>query len=86
MVPSRFRKTGRDNTSGMLVRCLPFASGPTGPSLAYVSAAPFFGEPATLRASTFKGGHQVYPEFAALLVGLSVYTASYIAEIVRAGI
>ncbi|PDV88932.1 amino acid ABC transporter permease [Rhizobium sp. H4] len=34
----------------------------------------------------FRGGHQLYPEFAALLIGLSVYTASYIAEIVRGGI
>jgi general L-amino acid transport system permease protein len=34
----------------------------------------------------FKGGYQLYPEFAALLLGLSVYTASYIAEIVRGGI
>ena len=34
----------------------------------------------------FKGGLTVYPEFAALLVGLSIYTASFIAEIVRAGI
>ena len=42
--------------------------------------------PATLSGFNFKGGYRVYPEFAALLVGLSVYTASYIAEIVRAGI
>jgi general L-amino acid transport system permease protein len=50
-----------------------------------------FGSPLTLTAATltgfnFKGGQQVYPEFAALLAGLSVYTASYIGEIVRAGI
>ena len=34
----------------------------------------------------FRGGLTIYPEFAALLVGLSIYTASFIAEIVRAGI
>lgn len=39
-----------------------------------------------LRGFNFRGGHQLYPEFAALLVGLSVYTASFIAEVVRAGI
>jgi general L-amino acid transport system permease protein len=34
----------------------------------------------------FTGGAALAPEFAALLVGLAVYTASFIAEIVRAGI
>ncbi len=34
----------------------------------------------------FTGGSTVVPEFVALLVGLSVYTASFIAEIVRAGL
>ena len=34
----------------------------------------------------FTGGAALTPEFAALLVGLGVYTASFIAEIVRAGI
>lgn len=32
------------------------------------------------------GGFQVTPEFAALLIGLSVYTSSFIAEIIRGGI
>ncbi|UWM77490.1 amino acid ABC transporter permease [Rhizobium sp. WSM4643] len=39
-----------------------------------------------LRGFNFRGGQQIYPEFAALLIGLSVYTASFIAEIVRGGI
>ena len=34
----------------------------------------------------FAGGLQVYPEFVALLLGLVLYTAAFIAEIVRAGI
>ncbi|NQW23009.1 MAG: ABC transporter permease subunit [SAR202 cluster bacterium] len=34
----------------------------------------------------FEGGLRFTPEFAALLVGLVIYTASFIAEIVRAGI
>ncbi len=34
----------------------------------------------------FEGGLQLTPEFTALLLGLVVYTASFIAEIVRAGI
>ncbi|MFZ0844188.1 MAG: amino acid ABC transporter permease [Pseudolabrys sp.] len=32
------------------------------------------------------GGVEILPEFAALLFGLSIYTASFIAEVVRAGI
>jgi general L-amino acid transport system permease protein len=39
-----------------------------------------------LKGFNFAGGSLVSPEFAALLVGLTVYTASFIAEIVRAGI
>ena len=39
-----------------------------------------------LAGFNFVGGHTVTPEFAALLAGLSVYTAAFIAEIVRAGI
>jgi general L-amino acid transport system permease protein len=38
------------------------------------------------RGFNFRGGMVVQPEFMALLVGLSTYTASFIAEIVRAGI
>ncbi|MCK4897537.1 MAG: ABC transporter permease subunit, partial [Anaerolineales bacterium] len=34
----------------------------------------------------FKGGLRLTPEFAALFVGLVLYTAAYIAEVVRAGI
>ena len=34
----------------------------------------------------FEGGLRITPEFAALLLGLTIYTASFIAEIVRAGI
>ncbi len=34
----------------------------------------------------FNGGMKFSPEFCALLLGLSVYTASFVAEIVRAGI
>ncbi len=34
----------------------------------------------------FRGGYSLSPEFAALLVGLSTFTAAYIAEIVRGGV
>lgn len=39
-----------------------------------------------LQGFNFRGGLALPPEFVALLVGLTLYTASFIAEIVRAGI
>src|SRR6266446_5415522 len=39
-----------------------------------------------LKGFNFVGGSVVSPEFVALLIGLTVYTGSFIAEIVRAGI
>jgi general L-amino acid transport system permease protein len=39
-----------------------------------------------LQGFNFVGGAALSPEFAALLIGLSVYTAAFIAEIVRAGV
>lgn len=57
------------------------------PVLAYLaSGRPIGFEIPELKGFNFIGGKQVFPEFVALLLGLSVYTASFIAEIVRAGI
>jgi general L-amino acid transport system permease protein len=39
-----------------------------------------------LRGFNFQGGLSVSPEFSALLLGLVLYTAAFVAEIVRAGI
>ena len=39
-----------------------------------------------LKGFNFQGGMVMQPEFVALLLGLSIYTASFIAEIVRSGI
>jgi general L-amino acid transport system permease protein len=39
-----------------------------------------------LKGFNFKGGYTVSPEFAALLLGLVLYTAAFVAEVVRAGI
>ena len=39
-----------------------------------------------LRGFNFSGGRQIFPELAALLLGLSIYTGAFISEIVRAGI
>ncbi|MFL5283529.1 MAG: amino acid ABC transporter permease [Rhodopila sp.] len=57
------------------------------PLLAWaVLGAPFDVEFPALRGFNFQGGLTLSPEFFALLIGLVAYTASYIAEIVRAGI
>lgn len=47
---------------------------------------PFILEWPVLRGFNFASGSTVKPEFVALLVALSTYTAAFIAEIVRAGI
>jgi general L-amino acid transport system permease protein len=47
---------------------------------------PTFTSVPAIEGFNFVGGMAVSPEFAALLVGLTTYTAGFIAEIVRAGI
>jgi len=51
-----------------------------------VFGVPFTFEVPALKGFNFAGGSRVIPEFVALLVALSTYTAAFIAEIVRAGI
>jgi general L-amino acid transport system permease protein len=53
---------------------------------ALVFGTPFILEWPVLKGFNFTGGSRVIPEFVALLVALSTYTAAFIAEIVRAGI
>ena len=47
---------------------------------------PSFTSTPALEGFNFAGGLALTPEFATLLIGLSVYTAAFIAEIVRAGV
>ena len=57
------------------------------PAAVFIAAgAPLRLDVPALRGFNFTGGSGVSPEFAALLLGLVIYTASFIAEIVRAGI
>ncbi|USD66511.1 amino acid ABC transporter permease [Vibrio sp. SCSIO 43136] len=57
------------------------------PLIAYFAAGmPISAEFPELKGFNFRGGISILPELAALLVALSVYTASFIAEIVRSGI
>ncbi|MBI0534436.1 amino acid ABC transporter permease [Roseomonas sp. KE2513] len=52
----------------------------------WIGGAPSGVEWPALRGFNFQGGMSVSPEYFALLVGLTTYTAGFIAEIVRAGI
>ncbi len=51
-----------------------------------ILGAPFVIELPELRGFNFVGGATVSPEYAALTLGLVIYTSAYIAEIVRSGI
>ncbi|MBR1168552.1 amino acid ABC transporter permease [Bradyrhizobium liaoningense] len=51
-----------------------------------VFGLPFTFELPQLKGFNFAGGSRIIPEFVALTVALSTYTAAFIAEIVRAGI
>jgi general L-amino acid transport system permease protein len=50
------------------------------------SGAPTQMDVPELKGFNFQGGRNISPEFSALLIGLVLYTASFIAQIVRAGI
>jgi general L-amino acid transport system permease protein len=63
----------------LLVVALPFAA-------FFVAGAPLTFDYPELKGFNFQGGIAVLPELMALLLGLIIYTASFIAEIVRAGI
>ena len=57
------------------------------PLLAWLLAGqPIHWEIPTLKGFNFRGGYAVIPELCALLIALTLYTASYIAENVRSGI
>lgn len=53
---------------------------------AMLGGVPFSFDIPALKGFNFRGGITVIPEFVALLLALSLYTAAFIAEIVRAGI
>ncbi len=51
-----------------------------------ISGAPFEMNIPVLSGFNFKGGLNISPEFTSLLLGLVLYTAAFVAEVVRAGI
>jgi general L-amino acid transport system permease protein len=83
----RQERTGRPSPVGLVALALVLGL----PALAWAGLA-FLGiNPIAFdvpERGTFnlRGGLQVYPEFVALLLGLVIYTAAFIAEVVRAGI
>src|SRR5262245_394732 len=57
------------------------------PAAAFLAAgAPFAFEYPEIGRFNVRGGSELLPEFVALLLGLSIYTAAFIAEVVRAGL
>ena len=75
--------------SGRLIAVWPYALGlliglPLLTSLVF--GAPVTFEVPELKGFNFSGGSRVIPEFVALTLALSIYTAAFIAEIVRAGV
>lgn len=52
----------------------------------FISGKPISIDYPSLKGFNFSGGITVLPELAALLLALSIYTAAFIAEIVRSGI
>lgn len=54
--------------------------------LYFLTGMPISAEFPELKGFNFRGGISILPELAALTIALSIYTASFIAEIVRSGI
>ncbi len=52
----------------------------------FIMGSPISAEYPVLKGFNFRGGISIIPELAALLLALSIYTAAFIAEIVRSGI
>ncbi|MGF1720876.1 amino acid ABC transporter permease [Vibrio kyushuensis] len=52
----------------------------------FLMGSPISAQYPELKGFNFKGGISIIPELAALLLALSIYTAAFIAEIVRSGI
>jgi general L-amino acid transport system permease protein len=80
-------RTGRQFPVGLtalgLILLLPFAVWAV---LALIGGSPITFDVPEQSRFNLRGGMQLFPEFVALLAGLSIYTAAFIAEVVRAGI
>lgn len=80
---NRQRLTGQQTPMGRII----FALCVILPVIVYfIMGRPISAEYPALKGFNFQGGISIIPELAALLVALSIYTAAFIAEIVRSGI
>jgi general L-amino acid transport system permease protein len=84
----RWAKKKRDETGQGVPEFLPMAGFIIGLPLVVwlIGGAPTEMDAPIWGRFNFSGGHHVSPEFVALLVGLIIYTAGFIAETVRSGI
>ncbi|MFP5515184.1 MAG: amino acid ABC transporter permease [Alphaproteobacteria bacterium] len=87
----QLRNQGRHNRQGRMVRALPVAGAVAVAVAAMLLLAWATGVGAKaslpeLRGFNFTGGMRLSPEFAALMVGLVLYTSAFIGEIIRGGI
>lgn len=79
----RQQTTGAQAPVGLVAIALALGA----PLIAYFAAgAPLAFDMPQLKGFNFAGGFRLTPEFVALVLGLSTYTAAFIAEIVRAGV
>ena len=85
---ARFAMRHRERTGRLLPTVLPVLALLAGlPLLAWAAFGfPLQWDTPALRGFNYRGGAALSPEFIGLLVGITVYTAGFIAEIVRAGI
>lgn len=84
----RYAMRYRERTGQMIPTVLPALGMIFGiPLLLWLGAGlPLVWDLPALRGFNFRGGASLSPEFIGLLIGITVYTAGFIAEIVRAGI
>lgn len=85
---SRWAERRRERTGKFIAKLWPVIGLVLGlPLLTWlVFGAPLVWDIPALKGFNFRGGATISPEFMALLVGITVYTGAFIAEIVRAGI
>lgn len=84
MIRGRIPRSARARMSFLAAAALLFAAVALTPGA--LLEAPFQIDHARFSGFNFSGGGMMSPEFAALLIGLALYTAAFIGEIVRAGI
>ncbi len=83
----RLRQRNPQDRQGRMVRILPVAGAVIAALLlAWATGIGARASLPELRGFNFTGGMRLSPEFAALMVGLVLYTAAFIGEIIRGGI